>query len=78
MLAPRLENRTVEGPATLGLDDEANSEIADGYAKGSSARRGVRSAICQLPERQRVTAGPSSVGSARTPPVAINRFKAVN
>ena len=25
----------------LGLDDEVNSEIADGYATGSSARRGV-------------------------------------
>ena len=31
----------------LGLDDEANSEIADGYATGSSARRGV--AVGDLP-----------------------------
>jgi hypothetical protein len=29
MLAPVVENRTVEGPQ-LGLDDEASSEIADG------------------------------------------------
>jgi hypothetical protein len=30
MLAPVVENRTVEGPLQLGLDDEASSEIADG------------------------------------------------
>ena len=31
----------------LGLDDEANAKIADGYATGSSARRGV--AVGDLP-----------------------------
>ena len=48
MLAPVMENRTVRAFGDqLGLDDEANSQIADGYATGSSARRGV--AVGDLP-----------------------------
>ena len=39
MLAPLSRSARLEDQ--LGLDDEANSEIADGYATGSSARRGV-------------------------------------
>jgi len=43
-----MENRTVRAFGDqLGLDDEANSQIADGYATGSSARRGV--AVGDLP-----------------------------
>jgi len=46
MLAPVVENRAVGGPARarLGLDDEANSQIADGGATGSrrAALRGAR------------------------------------
>ena len=46
MLAPVVENRTVEGPARARRRSEL-SEIADGYATGSSARRGV--AVGDLP-----------------------------
>ena len=45
MLAP--VSRSAELGDQLGLDDEVNSEIADGYATGSSARRGV--AVGDLP-----------------------------
>ena len=38
MLAP--VSRTARFRDQLQLDDEANSKIADGYATGSSARRG--------------------------------------
>ena len=53
----------------LGLDDEANSEIADGYATGSSARRGV--AVGDLPTSSAgaVQLVPRTLDSARTPPV---------
>jgi len=67
MLAP--VSRSAELGDQLGLDDEVNSEIADGYATGSSARRGV--AVGDLP-----TSSVSAVqlvlqymGSARTHPV---------
>ena len=36
MLAPVVENRTVPFGDQLGIDDEANSEIADRYATASS------------------------------------------
>ena len=45
MLAP--VSRTARLGDQLQLDDEVNSEIADGYATGSSARRGV--AVGDLP-----------------------------
>ena len=45
MLAP--VSRTARFRDQLGLDDEVNSEIADRYATGSSARRGV--AVGDLP-----------------------------
>ena len=45
MLAP--VSRSAEFRDQLGLDDEANAKIADGYATGSSARRGV--AVGDLP-----------------------------
>ena len=45
ILAP--VSRTARLEDQLGLDDEANSQIADGYATGSSARRGV--AVGDLP-----------------------------
>ena len=43
----RPSSRTARFGDQLGLDDEANSEIADRYATGSSARRGV--AVGDLP-----------------------------
>ena len=57
----------------LGLDDEANAKIADRYATGSSARRGV--AVGDLPTS---SAGapqlvPRTLCSARTPPVRLYR-----
>jgi hypothetical protein len=54
----------------LGLDDEANSEIADRYATGSSARRGV--AVGDLPTSSvsAVQLIPEKAYSARTHPVA--------
>ena len=45
MLAP--VSRTARFKDQLQLDDEVNSQIADGYATGSSARRGV--AVGDLP-----------------------------
>ena len=45
VLAPL--SRSAEFGDQLGLDDEANAKIADGYATGSSARRGV--AVGDLP-----------------------------
>ena len=45
MLAPL--SRSARLGDQLGLDDEANAKIADGYATGSSARRGV--AVGDLP-----------------------------
>ena len=45
ILAP--VSRTARLEDQLGLDDEVNSEIADRYATGSSARRGV--AVGDLP-----------------------------
>ena len=45
MLAPVSRSARLEDQ--LGLDDESNSEIADGYATGSSARHGV--AVGDLP-----------------------------
>ena len=45
MLAPM--SRSARFRDQLGLGDEVNSEIADGYATGSSARRGV--AVGDLP-----------------------------
>ena len=48
-----LVSRTARFKDQLGLGDEVNSEIADRYYTGSSARHvvavGKRSAICQLP-----------------------------
>ena len=45
MLAPM--SRSARFRDQLGLDDEVNSEIADGYDTGSLARRGV--AVGDLP-----------------------------
>ena len=54
----------------LGLDDEANSKIADGYATGSPARRGV--AVGDLPTSS--VGAPQlilqTLGSAPTPPLS--------
>ena len=67
MLAPvsrcaRLEDQ-------LGLDDEVNSEIADGYTVGSSARH--RTAVGDLPTSSAgaVQLVPQYMCSARTHPV---------
>jgi hypothetical protein len=78
MLAPVVENRTVGGPARARRPARAraNSEIADGYATGSSAHRGV--AVIGLP-----TSSVSAVQlvlqymcSAPTPPVSETRDRA--
>ena len=57
------------------LDDEANSEIADGYATGSSARRGV--AVGDLPASS--VSAPQLVlqtlGSAPTLPLDLFLFQ---
>ena len=68
MLAP--SSRTARFRDQLQLDDEANSEIADRYATGSSARRGV--AVGDLPTSSvsAVQLVPETMCSARTPPVA--------
>eukprot|EP00964_Phaeocystis_antarctica_P128821 scaffold92632_cov52-Phaeocystis_antarctica.AAC.1 len=62
-------SRTARFKDQLQLDDEVNSEIADGYATGSSARRGV--AVGDLPTSS--VSAPQLVleqaGSARTHPV---------
>ena len=67
MLAP--VSRTARLGDQLQLDDEVNSQIADGYATGSSARRGV--AVGDLPTSS--VSAPQLVleqaGSARTHPV---------
>ena len=66
MLAP--SSRTARFRDQLQLDDEANSEIADRYATGSSARRGV--AVGDLPTSSvsAVQLVPETMCSARTPP----------
>jgi hypothetical protein len=68
MLAP--SSRTARFRDQLQLDDEANSEIADRYATGSSARRGV--AVGDLPTSSvsAVQLIPEKACSARTHPVA--------
>jgi hypothetical protein len=68
MLAPVVENRTVEGPARARRRSEL-SEIADGYATGSSARRGV--AVGDLPTSSvcAVQLVPQKTGSAPTAPL---------
>ena len=70
MLAP--VSRTARLEDQLGLDDEVSSEIADGYATGSSARRGV--AVGDLPTSRAsaVQLVLQTLGSARTPPVPVN------
>ena len=70
MLAP-VASRTARLEDQLGLDDEANSEIADRYATGSSARRGVAvgdlpTSSVSAPQAQLV---PRTLGSGRTPPL---------
>ena len=56
----------------LGLGDEANSIIADRYATGSSARRGV--AVGDLPTSSvsAVQLVPQTLCSEPTPPVPVN------
>ena len=68
MLAP--SSRTARFRDQLQLDDEANSEIADRYATGSSARHGV--AVGDLPTSSvsAVQLVPQTMCSARTHPVA--------
>ena len=62
-----LVSRSAELGDQLGLDDEVNSEIADGYATGSSARRGV--AVGDLPASSVSTLQLiSNYVSAPTPP----------
>jgi hypothetical protein len=54
MLAPVVENRTVRGSATIGLDDEANSQIRPTEVPRAAAFRvAPPSAICQLPASAR-------------------------
>jgi hypothetical protein len=74
MLAPVVENRTIRGSA-IGLDDEPNSEIADGGATGRaepSAARGT--SVGDFPTSS-VSAVqlkiPETMGSAPTHPVKI-------
>jgi len=64
-----LVSRTARLRDQLQLGDEANSEIADGYATGSSARRGV--AVGDLPtsSASAVQLVPETLGSAQTPPL---------
>ena len=67
MLAP--VSRTARFGDQLQLDDEAKSEIADGYTTGSSARHRV--AVGDLPTSS-VSAPqlvPRTLGSGPTPPV---------
>ena len=66
MLAPF--SRTARLRDQLGLDDEVNSEIADGYYTGSSARHVV--AVGDLPtsSASAVQLVPQTLGSGRTPP----------
>eukprot|EP00964_Phaeocystis_antarctica_P051023 scaffold29749_cov49-Phaeocystis_antarctica.AAC.2 len=68
MLAPVSRSARLEDQ--LQLDDESNSKIAEGYATGSSARRGV--AIGDLPTS--IVGAPQLVlqtlGSGPTPPLA--------
>ena len=62
-------SRTARFKDQLQLDDGSNSKIADGYATGSSARRGV--AVGDLPTSSvsALQLVPEYVGSAPTPPV---------
>ena len=62
-------SRTARFRDQLQLDDEANSKIADGYATGSSARRGV--AVGDLPASSgsAVQLVLQTLGSAPTPPL---------
>ena len=69
MLAPI--SRTARLRDQLGLGDEVNSEIADGYYTGSSARRVVAvgdfpTSSVSAPQAQLV---PRTLGSGRTPPL---------
>ena len=62
-------SRTARFKDQLQLDDEVNSQIADGYATGSSARRGV--AVGDLPtsSASALQLVPQYMGSARTHPL---------
>ena len=66
-LAPM--SRTARLEDQLGLDDEVNSEIANGYYTGSSARRVV--AVGDLPASSgsAVQLVLQTLGSAPTPPL---------
>ena len=63
----RPSSRTARLGDQLQLDDEVNSEIADGYATASSARRGV--SVGDL-STSSVSAVPETMCSAPTAPVA--------
>ena len=57
----------------LGLDDEAYSEIADGYATGSSARRGVAVSNSPASSVSALQLVLETMYSAPTPPVPRDR-----
>ena len=66
-----LVSRSARLEDQLGLDDEVNSEIADGYTTGSSARHRV--AVGDLPTSSvsAVQLVPEYMCSAQTPPLVI-------